>query len=278
MSEIETPAAPAAGAQSPVQTPPVNAPVVAAPPPAEDPHIVRLTPAQMKERLDETRASTESKIAKELGVTVAEAKVILAAHKAKEDASKSDVERLTAEREALKAQTAELAEYRAAVEVRASAELQGLTEAQRAAVIALAGDHPAKQLKTIETLRPSWQAVAQAQEAASKASAEAARIKTEADAKAAADAAAIAAKGAPARPIREREEPVPQGRHLPEKPGGHRGRQEASRLCLKGIPWRERKEPDQCPTSLVPRFRRSTSTSLRLSCSCSPSPSTPTPS
>lgn len=200
MSEIETPAAPAAGAQSPVQTPPVNAPVVAAPPPAEDPHIVRLTPAQMKERLDETRASTESKIAKELGVTVAEAKVILAAHKAKEDASKSDVERLTAEREALKAQTAELAEYRAAVEVRASAELQGLTEAQRAAVVALAGDHPAKQLKTIETLRPSWQAVAQAQDAASKASAEAARIKTEADAKAAADAAAIAAKGAPLPP------------------------------------------------------------------------------
>ena len=196
MSEIETPAAPAAGAQSPVQTPPVVAP----PPPVEDPNLVRMTSAQLKERLDETRSAAESKIAKELGVTVAEAKIILAAHKAKEDASKSDVERLTAEREALKAQTAELAEYRAAVEVRASAELQGLTEAQRAAVVALAGDHPAKQLKTIETLRPSWQAVAQAQEAASKASAEAARIKTEADAKAAADAAAIAAKGAPLPP------------------------------------------------------------------------------
>lgn len=199
MPEIETPAAPAAGTQTSVQTPPVAAPPAPATPP-EDPNLVRMTSAQLKERLDESRASAESKIAKELGVTVAEAKVILAAHKAKEDASKSDVERLTAEREALKAQTAELAEYRAAVEVRASAELQGLTEAQRAAVVALAGDHPAKQLRTIETLRPSWQAVAQAQDAATKASAEAARIKTEADAKAAADAAAIAAKGAPLPP------------------------------------------------------------------------------
>jgi len=196
MSEIETPAAPATGAQSPVQTPPVAAP----PPPAEDPNLVRMTSAQLKERLDETRSAAESKIAKELGVTVAEAKVILAAHKAKEDASKSDVERLTAEREALKAKAAELDRYRGAVEIRAKYELAALTEEQRAAVLKLAKDDPADQLTYIETLRPSWQAVAQAQDAANKASAEAARIKAEAEAKAAADAAAIAAKGAPLPP------------------------------------------------------------------------------
>jgi hypothetical protein len=197
-----TPAETPSTVQNPPAAPPAQAP---APAQQEDPNLVRMTSDKLKERLDETRAKAareaaaakEAEIAKELGMTVAEAKALAAAHKAAEDAKRSEVERLTSERDALKAKAAELDEYKGAVTLHTQAELTVLSEEQRAAVIKLAGDSPAKQLTAIETLRPTWQSAEQAKASAEKAAVEAAKIKAEADAKAAAEAAAEAAKKTP---------------------------------------------------------------------------------
>lgn len=209
MSEVETPAGQPAGAPSTVQNPPAaqpqQAPAPAQQPAGDEPGIVRISSDKFKERLDETRtkaareatAARDAEIAKELGMTVAEAKALAAAHKAAEDAKRSEVERLTSERDLLKAKAAELDKYKGAVAIQAQAELSFLTEEQRAAVLKHAGDDPADQVALIASLRPTWQSAAEARTAAEKAAAEAARIKAEADAKAVADAAAEAAKKQP---------------------------------------------------------------------------------
>jgi len=187
-TEADATGTPAATTQTTTQEPPAQQPT------AQSAKPVGITSEQLKERLDETRAKaardTLAGVAKDLGVSVDEAKAIIAKAKAAEDANKSDVERLTAEKAALAARAAELDEYKGAVEIRAKAELGLLSEDQRNAVLSLAGEHPAKQLKAIETLRPTWQSIEQARKAAEDAAAEARRLAEEA--KKAADAAAAA--------------------------------------------------------------------------------------
>ena len=164
-------------------------PVIAAPP-ADEPDVVKMPSkalaARLAEERDKASRATEEKFAKDLGIPIADAKKLIADAKAKNDAEKSEVQRLAEQKAALEQQLAEFAAYKATVEGRASIEFAGLTEAQRAAVETIAGTDPAKRLATIDALKPTWAAVMQAQTDAQKAAAEAA-------AKAAAEAAKVAA-------------------------------------------------------------------------------------
>lgn len=184
-----TPAdAPAAAAAPATQAPAAAPPAApAAPPPKVDAEPkVEMTPAQLKARLEEERAKGEKKAAADvsaaLGVDIETAKKLIAEAKAKEDAQKSEVQKLTEQLAAEKARLADFEAYKAAVNARATVEFNALDDTQKAAVEALAGADPAARLRTIDTLKPTWAAAQQA-------AAEAARIKAEAEAAAAATAA-----------------------------------------------------------------------------------------
>lgn len=195
-------AAPIVAAATPTTAPIVPVAPAADPAPAQPASAeVRMSSAELKSRLTETREKAAkdaaASIAADIGIPIAEAKALIAKAKEAEDKNKSDVERLTAKLAASEAKTAELDEYKGAVDVRAKVELGLLSEDQRAAVLAIAGEHPAKQLKTIETLRPTWQSIEQSRKAAEEAAAEAKRITDAAAAVAAAEAAKLPSAKAP---------------------------------------------------------------------------------
>lgn len=177
-------------------------PPVVAPPKVDADTEVRMTPAQLKERLAETRAAAEKRAAEtfaaELGIPIADAKKLIADAKAKDDAQKSEVQRLTEQLAARDAKLAEFGVYKSAVDTQAAAELAALTEEQRAAVEAIAGESPAARLKAIAALRPTWSAAQKAADATAVASAQAAK---EAADKAAAEAAKAAAEAKKTAPI-----------------------------------------------------------------------------
>lgn len=111
-------------------------------------------PQWLGARLDRER----KKILSELGVEkFDDAKSALAELKKIRDAEKTEAERL-------RAQVAELTERAkrsdyldSVVSIRAKAELAGLSDTQREAVLAVAGEDSAAQLKAVELLRPTWQ-------------------------------------------------------------------------------------------------------------------------
>jgi len=190
MTDTATPAAPQ-GTAAPIVPPVIAAtPAAPVPPVADDPDLVKMPSAKLRERLAEEAEKgakrAAEQFAKDLGVDIATAKKLIADAKARSDAEKSEVQRLTEQLAERDAKLAEFGAYKSAVEVRAAAEMAGLTEAQRVAVLAIAKDSPALQLQTIETLRPTWAAAAEAH-----------KVATEAAAKAAAEAAAKAAAPPP---------------------------------------------------------------------------------
>lgn len=90
------------------------------------------------------------------GASAEQVKAALALAKAAEEAKKTDAENLAtarAEAEAVKVRASAL---EAALKGHADRELASLTDTQRAAVVALAGDDPAKVIPAINTLRPTW--------------------------------------------------------------------------------------------------------------------------
>jgi hypothetical protein len=147
-------------------------------------------------RLEEERVKGERKAAESfaasLGIPIDEAKRIIAEAKAKDDAQKSEVQRLTEQNAAKDAKLAQFAAYEATITARAATEFAALTDDQKAAVEKAAGPDPAKRLSIIDAFAPTW--------AAAKANADAtalAAAKAADDAKAAADAAAKAALPSP---------------------------------------------------------------------------------
>ncbi len=108
-------------------------------------------------RLERERA----KVLKDLGVdSIEAAKAAIAANKAKEDSEKSTAQKAAefeaswkTEKAAKDAIAAELGAY-------AQSAMSALTEPQRAAVAAVAGDDAAKQLSTIRALTPTWASAA----------------------------------------------------------------------------------------------------------------------
>lgn len=134
-------------------TPASPAPVPPSAAPVADPAEVRMTSAQLKARLDETRAAA----LRELGFATAdEAKAAAAAAKAAAEASKTAEQRAA---EALAEKGRLAAEHEATLAIvreHAGRQLGALTDEQKAAVAAIAGDDPRAQLKAIDALRPTW--------------------------------------------------------------------------------------------------------------------------
>ena len=126
---------------------PVPAPLPAGAPGADE------KPSWLDARLERERRS----VLKELGLeSLDDGKKAIAALKAEEDAKKSAAQKaaeLETSYKALKADKDAMAE---ALDLYAKSHMGALTEAQRNAVVAVAGDDAAKQLKTIEALKPTW--------------------------------------------------------------------------------------------------------------------------
>lgn len=113
------------------------------------------------EWLDARLERERSKLLKDLGVqSIDDAKKILAEHAAKAEAEKSTAQKAAELETSLKATKAEKESLAAALGEYAKAQMGALTEAQRSAVAAVAGDDPALQLKTINALRPTWASAA----------------------------------------------------------------------------------------------------------------------
>lgn len=134
-------------------TPPAPAAAPAAPaaPAAEKSESEK--PHWLDGRLERERKS----LLKELGLDDVESgKKAIAELNAKREAEKTAAEKATELDAKLKASDAEKAAMAEALGATAKARMKTLSEAQQAAVAALAGDDPVKQLKTIEALVPTW--------------------------------------------------------------------------------------------------------------------------
>ncbi len=105
-------------------------------------------------------ARKEKELLKTLGgESIEDLKARLAEAAALKASQLSEAEKTQARIASLEATAAEAAELRSAIASQAEDALASLTEAQRAAVVGIAGDSPAKQLRAITALRPTWVAV-----------------------------------------------------------------------------------------------------------------------
>lgn len=110
-------------------------------------------PAWLGPRLERERA----KVLKDLGVeSPEEVKKAVDAARAAAEAQKSDAQKRGELESTLKAERAAKQEMAAALDAYAKSQMGALTEAQRNAVAVAAGEDPAKQLKFIEALKPTW--------------------------------------------------------------------------------------------------------------------------
>jgi NAD-dependent DNA ligase len=126
------------------------------------------SPAWLPERIEQAKRSAMAETLKALGVAdVESAKAAIAKARELEEASKTEIQRLSEKALALEPLAKRAAELDATVARYADAELAMLSEAQRAAVAAIAGDDKARALATIDALRPTWVAAAAAPLAAS---------------------------------------------------------------------------------------------------------------
>lgn len=133
-----------------VSVDPAAQPPAPAPKPAPE---ANPDPAWLAPRLERER----SKVLKDLGVdSPEEAKKAIEAARAAAEAQKSDAQKRGELESLLKAERAANQEKAAALDAYAKSQMGALTEAQRNAVAAVAGEDPAKQLKTIEALKPTW--------------------------------------------------------------------------------------------------------------------------
>lgn len=206
---MSTETTPPAAAPTSIQTPPPPPPAVppvqlsAAPPaasaqPSAPPPQAAVQPSTepkegedpdwLKKRIERARAAGEKNALAAIGVEKPEeAKAAVEAARAAAEAKKTIEQQKLEADQRIAALQKERDELAASVGANAKSALKSLTAEQRDAVTALAGDNPAKQLTTIELLRPTWKApVADTTDAA--------KVAAEAAVKAAADAAAKAAQ------------------------------------------------------------------------------------
>ncbi len=135
----------------------VDPPANQKPDPAPESKSNSKEPDWLPARLEQARRA----VLKDLGVDdVGAAKAAIAAAKAADDAKKTEAQK-AAEYETLnKTLKASLDATNQALGNFAKAQMAGLNDSQRAAVQAVAGDDPAKQLSTIEALKPTWASAA----------------------------------------------------------------------------------------------------------------------
>ncbi len=135
-------------------TPAAIAPVVT--PAAPVPPVASGEPTWLPERIKRAEESAQKALLKSLGFEKADdAKAAIGDLKKRQDAEKTETERLTAEVTTLKARAAKADEYEAIYAAQVATELAKLTPEQSALVIELAGDDVAKRAKTIERMRAS---------------------------------------------------------------------------------------------------------------------------
>lgn len=116
-------------------------------------------PPWLKARLDREREAAQKALLRDLGVDDPKAaRDALAAYKAAQDAAKTEAQRLADEVNALRPKAERLSTLESVINARAESELASLSETQRAAVVALAGDDSAARLRAIDALRPTWAA------------------------------------------------------------------------------------------------------------------------
>ena len=160
MSDPVTPGAPAPAI---AQVPPA-APAAAPLPPAPG---ERPDPEWLNPRLEQAARAERAKVLAELGVTdptaakraLDEARTAAEANKSETEKVATRIKQLEAEAESGRAATATVRTY-------ADAELAKLTDAQRTAVKAVAGEDANRSLSAIAALRPTWATVAAAPAAA----------------------------------------------------------------------------------------------------------------
>lgn len=136
--------------------------------PAPEPKSDASEPAWLPGRIEQAKRSAQADALKALGVdSLDAAKAAIAKARELEEASKTEIQRLSEKALALEPLAKRAAELDATVARYADAELSKLSEAQRAAVTAIAGDDKARALATIDALRPTWAAAPAAPTAAS---------------------------------------------------------------------------------------------------------------
>lgn len=139
--------------ETPANAPPAAQPQASSPPPAKSETPPEEKPSWLDARLERERRS----LLKELGIDSAdEAKRLISEANAKKEAEKSDAQKRGELEKDLESKNKRLNEMAEALGAHATAQLKGLNDQQREAVLGIAGDDPAKQLKTIEALRPTW--------------------------------------------------------------------------------------------------------------------------
>lgn len=165
MSTETNPNAAATNAAPPAQ----SQPTPSAQPPVVDPNKEPdHDPPWLAKRLEQAKrvgakdveANARKALLEELGGDPDSIKKLLAEEKKRAEERKT-LEQRVAERDAeLKGKDDRNRELEESVKSYAEGQLAGLTEQQKAAVIAVAGNDPPKQLKAIEALRPTWAIVA----------------------------------------------------------------------------------------------------------------------
>lgn len=137
---------------------PTTTPETATPAAPDKPRVqaADLPPEALKARLDAAKETARREMLAELGVSdPKDVKAALAELKKRQDAERSEVERLTAQTKELEGKASRADTYAAVIAGRASAELAALDEKARGFVTAEAGDDPARQLATIDRMRAS---------------------------------------------------------------------------------------------------------------------------
>lgn len=113
----------------------------------------------LKARLDHAKATGQTELLRSLGIeSPDQLKTIIAAHKATEDAKKSQEQRLAE-------LTATVTSQTAALTIAVQQAVAGMTPEQKAAVDAIAGNDQALWLRTYGALVPTWKAAAALQSA-----------------------------------------------------------------------------------------------------------------
>ena len=162
---------PAPAAAQPAPTAPTPSPPLAAASQPATPPAPEKDPNWLNERIARAQKNAQAALLKDLGLeSIDDAKAAVNDLKAKREAEKTTAQKAAEYENKLKAVTAQNESLSTAVATYAAAQMGTLSDPQKAAVVAIAGEDPAKQLTTIEALRPTWKTTAPAGTDASSAS------------------------------------------------------------------------------------------------------------
>lgn len=151
-ASIEEPQAPAVAKNEPAV-----APKPTAEPVAESASLAESDPKWLPDRLEKAETRGQAKLLEQLGISSAEElKAALEERKQLQDEKLSEAERQANKLAELEPKAARAAELEDSLKTYAVQELAKLDDAKLNAIKSIAGDDPARILKTIEQLSPTW--------------------------------------------------------------------------------------------------------------------------